>query len=904
MRSLKSIPKGIFNRIPQSIHVGMTVCVTTWIDRCVAFLRNVWPQRTWGSTRRTPSPRALWSRRVFSLGVAVLGLIALVVSGCPDTGGTTNGNGSSGDTTAPTFTVAPAIESGTLTESTVTVTLTANEAGKVFWVLYASTDASPDTAAALIAAASGTSAGEQRSGTDVTVDTTEKKVALTSLTPGTSYTFYAVLQDSADNTGELSPQLKITTIAVYTCENGIAKTGNPSGTSNIVACQSCKSGFTLSGAAGADTTTCVQDTTTRYTCNNGTPVDGTPSGGSTIEECKSCNNGFTLTNTKCIADSGDSTPPTFTTAPALQSGTLTESTVTIALTASEAGKVFWVLYAENDASPDNAAALIAAAGGTSAGLQRSGDSVTLTTAEKTIPLSQLTPATTYNFYAVLQDSAGNTGEISPKLEITTTAAPKPDFTVVVAADPTATTFGKSVALSATVTNSGTAAAAATTLKWYSSPDATISAGDATIDSVVTINALAAKAVHDTIPLSVTAPSTAGTIYYGACVTAIAGEATAANNCHSVAITVTATPKADLTVADPTASSTTVARGATFTLSTTVANTGTAAADATTLQWYRSTDTTIGVGDTTEGSPMTVVALNAATTSTSLSSGDITAPAAPGVYHYGACVVAVNDEANTENNCSASVTITVPTIYTCSNGTEKTGPTDTAADKVACQSCNNGFKLTGASEADGTACIATVYTCNNGTEKSGSTDTTADKVACQSCNNGFKLTGASEADGTACIATQYTCPANGTAKTGPTTTTADEVLCESCMNGFKQMAPNGGTIGDVDTTCVDTEYVCTNGTTRTIVAGDKPAGTADIEVCMNCNPGFKLNGSAGADNTTCVATQYTCPANGTAKTGRTDTNADKVACQSCNPGFKLTGAEGADNTTCVAYRLHL
>ena len=684
MRSFKSILKGI--------HVIMTVCVTTWIARCVVVLRTILPQRTGGG--RHTFLKTLWSQRVFVRGLAVLGLIALVVSGCPDTGGTTPGNGgSSGDTTAPTFTVAPAIESGTLTESTVTVTLTANEAGKVFWVLYAENDASPDSAEALITAASGTSAGVQQSGTDVTVDTaTQKKVALTALTPVTSYNFYAVLQDTAGNTGEISPQLKITTIAVYTCENGIAKTGNPSGTSNIVACQSCNTGYVLTGEVGAVNTTCVQDTAARYTCNNGTPVDGTPSGGSTIEECKSCNSGFTLTNKQCIADSGDTTPPTFTTAPALQSGTLTESTVTIALTASEAGKVFWVLYAENDASPDNAAALIAAAGGTSAGLQRSGESVTVTTTEKTIPLSQLTPETTYNFYAVLQDSAGNNSARVTTLTITTAATPAPDFTVTVEANPTSTTFGKPVVLDATVTNSGTAAAAATTLKWYRSPDATISAGDATIDSVVTINALAAQAVQQNITTTVTAPSTAGTIYYGACVTAIAGEADAANNCHSVAITVTATPKADLTVADPTALSTTVTRGATFTLSTTVANTGTAAAAATTLQWYRSTDTTIGVGDTTEGSPVPVVALNAATTSTSLSSGAIGAPAAPGVYHYGACVAAVNDEANTENNCSASVTITVPTIYTCSNGTEKIGPTDTTADKVACQSCNNGFKL--------------------------------------------------------------------------------------------------------------------------------------------------------------------------------------------------------------------
>ena len=860
---------------------------------------HIAPENGGGGGRHTTFPKALWSRKVFSLGVALAALIVLLVSGCPDSGGTTPGNGGSGgDTTVPTFTVAPAIESGTLTESTVTVTLTANEAGKVFWVLYA-TDASPDSAAALITAASGTTAGVQRSGTDVTVDTTEKKVALTSLTPGTSYNFYAVLQDSADNTGELSPQLKITTIAVYTCENGIAKTGNPTGSSNVVACQSCSDGYVLTGEVGAVNTTCVQDTAARYTCENGTPVDGAPTGTTTVEECKACNNGFTLTNKQCVAESGDTTPPTFTAGPTVD--TSTDTGVTITLTASEDGKLFWVLYTDGTTPPGDAAALIAAASAPSAGVARSGERVTVTTAEKTVTLSQLTPATTYNFYAVLQDTAGNNSARVTTLTITTAATPAPDFTVTVEANPTSTTFGKPVVLDATVTNSGTAAAAATTLKWYRSPDATIEVGDATIDSVVTINALAAQAVQENITLTVTAPRSAGTIYYGACVTAISGEATAANNCHSVAVTVTEAPKADLTVADPTASSLTVARGATFTLSTTVANTGTAAAAATTLQWYSSSDATIGTDDIALGATVPVAALNAGTTSTPLSSGDITAPAAPGVYHYGACVVAVNDEANTENNCSASVTITVPTIYTCSNGTEKTGPTDTTADKVACQSCNNGFKLVGAPGADGTTCVATEYVCTNGTTR---TITAGDKPAgtadievCMNCNPGFKLDGAAGADDTACIDTVYTC-SDGNAKPGRTDTTADKAACQSCNNGFKLV----GAPGADGTTCVATEYVCTNGTTRTITAGDKPAGTADIEVCMNCNPGFKLDGAAGADNTTCIATVYTCPANGTAKTGPTTTTADEVLCATCNPGFKRMapngGTLGDNGTTCV------
>ena len=39
--------------------------------------------------------------------------------------------------------------------------------------------------------------------------------------------------------------------------------------------------------------------------------------------------------------------------------------------------------------------------------------------------------------------------------------------------------------------------------------------------------------------------------------------------------------------------------------------------------------------------------------------ELTAPATPGMYWYGACVDAVTDETDTTNNCSASVQVTVP-----------------------------------------------------------------------------------------------------------------------------------------------------------------------------------------------------------------------------------------------------
>ena len=99
-----------------------------------------------------------------------------------------------------------------------------------------------------------------------------------------------------------------------------------------------------------------------------------------------------------------------------------------------------------------------------------------------------------------------------------------------------------------------------------------------------------------------------------------------------------------------------AAGAAFTLSATVANEGGASAAATTLRYYRSTDATITTSDTEAGTD-SVAGLAAAATSEQ--SVDLTAPSSPGTYYYGACVDAVTGESDTTNNCSASVTVTVP-----------------------------------------------------------------------------------------------------------------------------------------------------------------------------------------------------------------------------------------------------
>ena len=89
--------------------------------------------------------------------------------------------------------------------------------------------------------------------------------------------------------------------------------------------------------------------------------------------------------------------------------------------------------------------------------------------------------------------------------------------------------GQSFALSAIVRNQGTGQSAATTLQYYRSSNATISTRDTEVGTDA-VGALAASATSAEWIL-LTAPSSGGTWYYGACVVSAGGES-AGNNCSA------------------------------------------------------------------------------------------------------------------------------------------------------------------------------------------------------------------------------------------------------------------------------------------------------------------------------------------------------------------------------------
>ena len=110
------------------------------------------------------------------------------------------------------------------------------------------------------------------------------------------------------------------------------------------------------------------------------------------------------------------------------------------------------------------------------------------------------------------------------------------------------TTGQSFTLRATVRNQGNASAAATTLRYYRSSNATISTDDveAGTDAVSSLSAGGTSAES----ISLNAPSGAGTYYYGACVDDVTGESDSGNNCSAASrVTVTQTTSSGFAPAD-------------------------------------------------------------------------------------------------------------------------------------------------------------------------------------------------------------------------------------------------------------------------------------------------------------------------------------------------------------------
>ena len=301
------------------------------------------------------------------------------------------------------------------------------------------------------------------------------------------------------------------------------------------------------------------------------------------------------------------------------------------------------------------------------------------TSDESTGVTAPSTAGTYYYYACVDtvtNESNTANNCSTVVEVTVVAPPD---LVVVRSDvnnnnPAA---AADLTLSATVRNAGGSTAAATTLTYYRSTDSTISSID-TPEGTVTVSSLSAEATSAQF-ITVTAPSTPRTYYYGACVEPVQNESDTTNNCSvAVAVTVGTAPAPDLVVESPSVDDSSPLTGDPFTLSVTVRNQGSAAADNSTLRYRRSIDSTISPDDTLEPSRSAVIGLRPGGTVTQQMPLD--APFTAGTYYYYACVEAVPDESNTENNCSAGVPVTVGAAPVFSEGgsTERSVAENSAA----------------------------------------------------------------------------------------------------------------------------------------------------------------------------------------------------------------------------------
>ena len=345
-------------------------------------------------------------------------------------------------------------------------------------------------------------------------------------------------------------------------------------------------------------------------------------------------------------------------------------------------------------------------------------------ASSTVSLSLTAPTTTGTYYyGVCVDAVSgepdttNNCSASVQVEVAEPSpATAPDLTVgSVSASPDNMFIGISFALAAAVSNAGHVSASATTLRYYLSADATISSGDTEVgtDAVEALDAGASSAEL----LTLTAPSTGGTYYYGVCVDAVSDESDTTNNCSSaVSILVTAP---DLIVGSVFASPDSMLTGTSFTLAGTVSNAGDVSASATTLRYYLSADATISSADTEVGTDA-VEALDAG--ASSVEAVLLTAPSTGGTYYYGVCVDAASGESDTTNNCSSAVSIlvTAPDL--------RVGTVSASPDSMF---TGMNFTLAAAVSNDGTASSSATtlryYLSADATISSGDTEVGTDAV---------------------------------------------------------------------------------------------------------------------------------------------------------------------------------
>ena len=251
-------------------------------------------------------------------------------------------------------------------------------------------------------------------------------------------------------------------------------------------------------------------------------------------------------------------------------------------------------------------------------------------------------------------------------------APDLEFTSVTPTSVTGTPGG-SVQADFTVSNTGNATAAATTMRIFLSSNSTISTTDTEGGNAAFPSLAAGQSRTITGTVS---DLTSGTFYFGICIDAVAGESDTGNNCsQGVRVTVGGSGGPDLVVS-VSRSSVTVSPGDSFSYDVTIRNQGDATSAATRWRTFQSDNATISTSDNQIGEPVTVPSLAPSGEVTRTTTISVPAGMSARTIYLGDCVDAVSGESNTDNNCSSAITVTIQTGGGGSDTTYTVGQTIT------------------------------------------------------------------------------------------------------------------------------------------------------------------------------------------------------------------------------------
>ena len=289
------------------------------------------------------------------------------------------------------------------------------------------------------------------------------------------------------------------------------------------------------------------------------------------------------------------------------------------------------------------------------------------TSAESIAITAPAPPGTYYYGAcadAVAEESDTTNNCSTSARVDVAAPPpKPDLALgTPTVDDATPQTGANFNLSVTVRNDGDKGAPATTLRYYRSSDARITRADTAVGTDA-VGALAASGTSaESIALA--APAPPGTYFYGACVDAVAGEPDITDNCSSAVHVVVTSNVPDLVVY--LAHQPQYPReGGSLKLTATVRNAGGVASEKTKLRFYRSDDPLFPNSDDVQIGGVEDIG-KLAYDESSAKSLTITVPSKKGTYLYGACVDAVSDDPDTDNNCDDKFVVVLtgapPDVY--------------------------------------------------------------------------------------------------------------------------------------------------------------------------------------------------------------------------------------------------